>query len=194
MAVIWRWFVASLFKTTSHGDLMRRTIACILASTFFVLAVSAGPFVQEAVASEQSCKLVLCLGAPNPAGIAECKDVYKAFLKGKLKPSCESASSDHEIEGSITSTRETAYKACPVAYPIPSAPPPAAASSGRSAASHKISPAQSMCRTTAQFYECSGSGKDRRHCSYVYHYTARETGTLYRAFENGQLVSESWLN
>lgn len=68
------------------------------------------------------CKFLLCMGAPNPMGIAECaptvKEVIRDLRKGKGLPSCKlSNGRGSETEGSyVTYRRANLTPDCPAGY------------------------------------------------------------------------------
>ena len=68
------------------------------------------------------CKFLLCMGAPNPMGIAECtstvKEVMRDLRKGKGLPSCKlSSGKDSKTEGSYVAYRRANLTPdCPKGY------------------------------------------------------------------------------
>lgn len=81
-----------------------------------ILATS---FVSNLANAADGCKFMLCMGAVNPMGIAECKPVIKEVLrdlkKGKGFPTCKmSDGQDSKSSGSfVTHARATYTPRCP---------------------------------------------------------------------------------
>ena len=101
------WFTSSKLKSP-----VKKLLLAASATTLFSLSAQAA----------DGCKFLLCMGAPNPMGIAECaptvKEVLRDLSKGRGLPTCKLESGlDSKTSGSyVTYARASYTPRCPKGY------------------------------------------------------------------------------